>query len=106
MLCYHQNTKSVIITFGLTPGCTSPLDWFNFASIISFSPQFRPFLPPYILLVSRVLTGSRFNSLAEEFSMKDLGSTRKILEIRINRERKEDVESITGQVREESAKEV
>ena len=38
--------------------------------------------------------------LAEEFSMKDLGSTKKILGIRISRERKEICESITGQARE------
>jgi len=34
--------------------------------------------------------------LAKEFSMKDLGPTRKILEMRISRERKEFVTSITG----------
>ena len=45
-------------------------------------------------------------SLAEEFSMKNLGPARKILGMRINRERKEVVESITGRVREEDAEEV
>jgi len=35
--------------------------------------------------------------------MKDLGLARKILRMRINKERKEAVESITGRVREEGA---
>ena len=45
-------------------------------------------------------------SLTEEFSMKDLGPVIKILEMRINEEEKEAVESITGRVREEGVEEV
>jgi len=45
-------------------------------------------------------------SLMEEFSVKDLDPMRKILEISINRERKEVVDSITDRVREEGAEEV
>ena len=44
--------------------------------------------------------------LAEEFSIKDLYLAKKILKMRINRERKEAVENITSRVRGESAKEV
>jgi len=35
-------------------------------------------------------------SLAEEFSVKDLSTARKILRMRISREKKESVEIITG----------
>ena len=45
-------------------------------------------------------------SLTEEFSMKDLGPAIKILEMRINEEEKEAVESITGRVREEGVEEL
>jgi len=44
--------------------------------------------------------------LAKEFSMKDLGPAKKILGMRINRERKEVVEDITSRVRGEGAGEV
>ena len=44
--------------------------------------------------------------LAEEFSMKDLGLQKKILEMRINREREEVVENITNRARGEGAGEV
>ena len=37
--------------------------------------------------------------LAREFSMKNLGPAKKILEIKINRERKKTVEAITSRVR-------
>jgi len=46
------------------------------------------------------------DKLAEEFSMKDLSPTKKILRMRMSRERKEVVESITGRVREEGAEEI
>jgi len=45
-------------------------------------------------------------SLAKEFSMKNLSLARKILRMRISRERKEVVGSITSRVREEGAEEV
>jgi len=44
--------------------------------------------------------------LAKEFSMKDLGSTKKILGMRINKERKEHVEDITSRVRGEGVEEI
>ena len=44
--------------------------------------------------------------IAEEFSMKDLSPVKKILKMRIKRERREVVESIIGRVREESAEEI
>ena len=43
--------------------------------------------------------------LAEEFSMKDLGWAKKILRMRINRERKETIENITSRVHEKDAEE-
>ena len=45
-------------------------------------------------------------SLAEEVSMKELGPTRKILRMRINREREKTVESITDRVHEEGVEEI
>jgi len=45
-------------------------------------------------------------SLAGEFSIKNLGLSKKILGIRISRERKDTFKSITGRVREEDAEEV
>ena len=44
--------------------------------------------------------------LAKDFSIKDLGPTRKILEMRISRERKEVVLNIAGRVRKEDVEEV
>ena len=44
--------------------------------------------------------------LMKEFSMKDLGPAKKILGMRINREKKEAFEDITSRVRRESAKDV
>ena len=44
--------------------------------------------------------------LAKEFSMKDLGLAKKILGMRIIREKKEALEDVTSRVREESAEEV
>jgi len=44
--------------------------------------------------------------LAKEFSMEDLGPTKKILGMMISRERKEVVEDITSRVREESVEKV
>ena len=44
--------------------------------------------------------------LTEEFSMKELDPARKILRMRINRERKQNVESITDRICEEGAEDV
>jgi len=44
--------------------------------------------------------------LVKEFSMKDLGSAKKILRMRISRERKKTAEDIASQVRKEGAEEV
>jgi len=44
--------------------------------------------------------------LAKEFSRKDLGLVKKILRMRINRERNEVVKSVISRVREEDAEEV
>ena len=44
--------------------------------------------------------------LAEEFSMKNLSPAKKIFGMRMSRERKEAVESITGRVREEGTEEI
>ena len=44
--------------------------------------------------------------LVKEFSMKDLGPAKKILRMKINRERKEIAKSVRSRVREEGAEEV
>ena len=71
----------------------------------------------YIMLLlyidDTLITGSSMKEimnlkarLAEEFSMKDLGHVKKILGMRINRERKEIAKSVRSRVREEGAEEV
>jgi len=76
------------------------------ADYCCFSKWFENFyIIPLLYIDDRLVAGSNMKEivnlktkLAEEFSMKDLSSAKKIIEMRISRERKEDVENITSLV--------